>query len=99
MKKSKTTEQRVTILTGATGATGAIGRFTAMNLAADGDRLILVARDLSANTLINNTALPCFGALIDTDDAQLESVIQTNLVMPMLLTRAFGFFLNPCGAS
>jgi short-subunit dehydrogenase len=47
-------------------------------------------RDIAAargcNALINNAALPCFGPFADADAAQIDAVLQTNLVAPIQLT-------------
>lgn len=51
-------------------------------------RVAQTAIRAGANTLINNAAQPCFGALDELDDALIESVLQTNLLAPILLTRA-----------
>jgi len=49
-------------------------------------------RDIAAargcNSLVNNAALPCFGAFADADAAQIDRVLQTNLVAPIQLTLA-----------
>ena len=49
-------------------------------------------RDIAAargcNALINNAALPCFGPFADADAAQVDAVLQTNLVAPIQLTLA-----------
>jgi short-subunit dehydrogenase len=49
-------------------------------------------RDIAAargcNALVNNAALPCFGAFADTEPAQVDAVLQTNLVAPIQLTLA-----------
>ncbi len=49
-------------------------------------------RDIAAvrgcNTLINNAALPCFGAFAAADPAQIDAVLQTNLIAPIQLTLA-----------
>jgi len=49
-------------------------------------------RDLAAargcNALINNAALPCFGAFADVDERQIDAVVQTNLIAPMQLSLA-----------
>ncbi len=52
------------------------------------DRIVQTAIQAGANTLINNAAQPCFGLLEEFDDALIESVLQTNLLAPILLTRA-----------
>jgi short-subunit dehydrogenase len=41
-----------------------------------------------ANVLINNAGLPGFGALLEHEPGDIERVITTNLLAPMLLTRA-----------
>jgi short-subunit dehydrogenase len=49
-------------------------------------------RDIAAargcNALVNNAALPCFGAFADADAAQIDTVLLTNLVAPIQLTLA-----------
>jgi short-subunit dehydrogenase len=49
-------------------------------------------RDLAAahgcNALINNAALPCFGAFADVAPEAIDAVLQTNLVAPIQLTLA-----------
>lgn len=49
-------------------------------------------RDIAAvrgvNALVNNAALPCFGSFVDADDAQIDTVLRTNLVAPIQLTLA-----------
>lgn len=49
-------------------------------------------RDIAAahrcNALVNNAALPCFGAFADADPARIDEVLQTNLVAPIQLTLA-----------
>jgi short-subunit dehydrogenase len=56
---------------------------------AEGRAAILrVAAERRCDTLINNAAIPSFGALETLDDAHIEAVISTDLVAPMLLTRA-----------
>jgi short-subunit dehydrogenase len=49
-------------------------------------RDIAVARGV--NVLINNAAVPCYGALSAIDDATIAQVMTTNLVAPIALTRA-----------
>jgi short-subunit dehydrogenase len=39
------------------------------------------------NVLINNAAVPCMGPFDGVSDAQVEQVLQTNLLAPLLLTR------------
>lgn len=46
------------------------------------------AEAAGANVLINNAGLPGFGALRDQTPDDIERVIATNLIAPMLLTRA-----------
>ena len=46
------------------------------------------AQAQGANVLINNAGLPCFGALESLDDERIATVLQTNLVAPVQLTRA-----------
>lgn len=50
------------------------------------------------NALINNAALPCFGAFADADPAQVDEVLQTNLVAPIQLTLALlpQLLAQPC---
>lgn len=50
------------------------------------------AEALECDALINNAAAPSFGALDELDDAHVASVIATNLVAPIALTR----LLLPC---
>lgn len=49
-------------------------------------------RDIAAtrccNVLINNAALPCFGAFANADPDCIDAVLQTNLVAPIQLTLA-----------
>jgi short-subunit dehydrogenase len=49
-------------------------------------------RDIAAargcNVLINNAALPCFGAFADAEAERIDAVLQTNLVAPIQLTLA-----------
>ncbi len=49
-------------------------------------------RDIAAvrrcNVLINNAALPCFGAFAETSAEQIDAVLQTNLIAPIQLTLA-----------
>ena len=68
--------ERVTAL--AADITTAAGRATIRDIAA--------AR--RCNTLVNNAALPCFGSFTDADPAQIDAVLQTNLVAPIQLTLA-----------
>lgn len=59
----------------------------------DGRTAILgSAEALGCDALINNAAAPSFGALEELDDAHVASVIATNLVAPIALTR----LLLPC---
>ena len=90
------------VLTGASGGIGAAlaaslggGRSPRVQaLAADittaGGRATI--RDIAAargcNALVNNAALPCFGAFAEADPAQIDAVLQTNLVAPIQLTLA-----------
>ncbi|HKX94481.1 MAG TPA: SDR family oxidoreductase [Methylibium sp.] len=46
------------------------------------------ALEQDANVLVNNAGIASFGRLESLDPAHLVSVIETNLVAPMLLTRA-----------
>ncbi len=42
----------------------------------------------SCDVLVNNAAIPSFGPFESLDDAHVEAVVATDLVAPMLLTRA-----------
>jgi len=46
------------------------------------------ARDCGANVLINNAGLASFGRFQALEEAHVRQVLDTNLVAPMLLTRA-----------
>jgi short-subunit dehydrogenase len=46
------------------------------------------AQERDANVLVNNAGIASFGRLASLDAAHLVGVIETNLVAPMLLTRA-----------
>lgn len=56
--------------------------------ASDRDRLAVDARRLGCNVVIHNAGQPSFGRLQDQDPVGIESVLQTNLMAPMLLTQA-----------
>ena len=64
-----------------TGATGGIGTQTAALLATRGANLLLCAR------LVNNAGVNGFNGLDRQSDSDLEAVINTNLLAPMLLTQ------------
>ncbi len=46
------------------------------------------ARTFNANVLVNNAGLASFGPFQDFDDTHIRDVIETNLLAPMLITRA-----------
>lgn len=47
-----------------------------------------IAAAIGCNALVNNAALPCFGAFADSDPETIDAVLQTNLVAPIQLTLA-----------
>jgi short-subunit dehydrogenase len=47
-----------------------------------------IAAARGCNALVNNAALPCFGAFEDLEPQQIDDVLQTNLVAPIQLTLA-----------
>lgn len=51
-------------------------------------QVVQAAVQAGANTLINNAAQPCFGAFDELDEVQIQSVLETNLLAPVLLIRA-----------
>lgn len=55
-----------------------------------GDRALLVreAQRLDCNVVIHNAGLPAFGRLGALDEGEIDAVLQTNLLAPMLLTQA-----------
>ncbi|MDP2164007.1 MAG: SDR family oxidoreductase [Hydrogenophaga sp.] len=55
-----------------------------------GDRALLVreAQRLDCNVVIHNAGLPAFGRLGALDAEEIDAVLQTNLLAPMLLTQA-----------
>jgi short-subunit dehydrogenase len=56
---------------------------------AEGRRAIQeAATAMGANVLINNAGIPSFGMLGSLDEAHVARVVETNLIAPMLLTRA-----------
>jgi short-subunit dehydrogenase len=56
--------------------------------AADLSALAVQASAWRCNVLVHNAGLPSFGRLQDETPAQLQAVMQTNLIAPMLLTRS-----------
>ena len=49
--------------------------------------LAVLASAWRCNVLVHNAGLPSFGRLLDETPAQMQAVMQTNLIAPMLLTR------------
>ncbi|MFO0387818.1 MAG: SDR family NAD(P)-dependent oxidoreductase, partial [bacterium] len=58
-----------------------------VTLAQDRAQIIAAAITFDANVLINNAGVPSFGALAHLEPAQLEAVLHTNLLAPLLLTQ------------
>lgn len=52
------------------------------------DRLAATAADWGCNVVVHGAGTPAFGALQGQDPAAMAQVLQTNLLAPMLLTRA-----------
>lgn len=50
--------------------------------------IVRAARDMDANVLVNNAGVASFGRFDALDEAHIRSVLETNLLAPMLLTRA-----------
>ncbi len=50
--------------------------------------IVRVATERRCDTLVNNAAIPSFGPFEALDDLHVEAVIATDLVAPMLLSRA-----------
>lgn len=50
--------------------------------------IVRCAEDRACDVLVNNAAIPSFGPLEALDDAHVEAVVATDLVAPILLTRA-----------
>ncbi len=72
---------------------GQLGRGTMLviaDLTREGGRAAIVdaARAFGANVLINNAGVASFGRFQTLDEAHIRDVLETNLLAPMLLTRA-----------
>jgi short-subunit dehydrogenase len=52
------------------------------------ERLAATAADWGCNVVVHGAGTPAFGALQDQDPAAMAQALQTNLLAPMLLTRA-----------
>jgi len=67
---------------------------TAIALSADITRedgraaIVAAARNMNANVLINNAGVASFGSFHALDEAHIRDVLETNLLAPVLLTRA-----------
>jgi short-subunit dehydrogenase len=48
--------------------------------------LVQAARARQVNVLVNNAGIPCFGSAAQARSEQLQALIQTNVMAPMLLT-------------
>lgn len=59
-----------------------------INRAADRTLLVREAQRLDCNVVIHNAGLPAFGRLGALDAGEIDAVLQTNLLAPMLLTQA-----------
>ncbi|HRO61943.1 MAG TPA: SDR family NAD(P)-dependent oxidoreductase, partial [Burkholderiaceae bacterium] len=56
--------------------------------AADVAALAEAARAWNVDVLVNNAGRPSFGCFVDLEPAHIEAVLRTNLLAPILLTRA-----------
>lgn len=54
----------------------------------DREQIRQAAVAMQANVLINNAGLPAFGALQNFPSSEIEQVLQTNLLAPMLLAQS-----------
>src|SRR5690606_33588187 len=74
----------------AAGASASRVRWIAVDLtqARDVQRLVIEAARLDCNVVIHGAGLPAFGALQTLPAADISSVLQTNLEVPVLLTQA-----------
>lgn len=52
------------------------------------DQVATAADDWGANVVVHAAGVPAFGALAAASPAQMQAVVQTNLLMPMRLTQA-----------
>lgn len=59
-----------------------------ITVAADRSRLAAIAASQEVNVLINNAGAPCFGIFEGQSEADIASVLLTNLVAPMQLTHS-----------
>ena len=71
------------------GARGVVGAVVAdVTRTADRAALVAAAATHGVNVLVNNAGVPCFGPLDTLDEDRIAAALHTNLVAPILLTRA-----------
>lgn len=83
-------EQGAAVLGVGRGASGPGNAWQRADLATPEGRQAVVqaAADWNANVVVHAAGVPAFGALAQVPAAQVEQVLQTNLLAPMLLTQA-----------
>ncbi|MCC9597790.1 MULTISPECIES: SDR family oxidoreductase [unclassified Rubrivivax] len=83
-------EQGAAVLGVGRGASGPGNAWQRADLATPEGRQAVVqaAGDWNANVVVHAAGVPAFGALAQVPAAQVEQVLQTNLLAPMLLTQA-----------